>query len=904
MADIELLGVRDVCKDHLLEFLNSAWWSSLGDAGFEQEDIRPQDDPLKECIFAADGPVTLRFCTPEAASLALSLNGLQYCGRVLQFRRRPGAPPGPILQGSKVQVEDLKKILGFQKEAFAMPQGWQETIWTGDGVLQPLDRWAETLPRSHYDVLGIDRQASKDEILKGFRRQSAAATDLGKLKEALKTLISEDRKTIYDHTPESFLWDAIRAARHDRFQPACFVVRNYERLRKGFVRRIQVLPRHSSHLRREKKVIVARCRGADVCIVASDPQTNHLPSEVWVSGESQQIEELQRLVHKAGEEADGLRASANSAILTVPKPLLDKVPKEGAEGENFVKSIRTATGLSLTIVEDRLILAGGSGPQGLAQAIAAVQEKVIWRASVQTDHGTYQAWEYAIWAERRGIPVVPTREPDREEAWHVLSEFQQQLQLPAQTDFPNLVVVVLKSLLDRDVSNTVIKILTSKVVVYEVKQAKEVRTKITCLMMRLWTGKRLVQPLGDFSSDPLLITLWKLATILGATPLQQLLMAPVPGQLLLVLRQAWSQVPDKKAWLPWSTLVPLMGDYLHPLLQQGAQEGQVQMQAEWKSDPHVAAFVSEYIAFHEFKIAEEGVQAISKAWRSVTLQPRQSAPQVVPPPQPAKPPTPPQPPEPPVAKPPSPPQPPQPAVAKPPPPPEPKPSAMSVDEQAESEPPPAKPKPKARPRRMAGADGQDNSNNQKRSGTEQHEDAPASKKPATSPTVILKPGPTSPVTLKPASAVAPAPKNPASSSAPAATPPSSGGPQDFEEWLNGFDEGKGKFKSLYLKNLKEQFFEMSQLKECLEGLCNFQDPTKKVSVSDVDAEFWNSLEIKPMGHKIVWLKQLEKLSKRNSAGSVSSCRRGQRWRRGSANLQPGNLRCVFSLMIRETAGKS
>ena len=143
--------------------------------GFEQEDIRPQDDPLKECIFAADGPVTLRFCTPEAASLALSLNGLQYCGRVLQFRRRPGAPPGPILQGSKVQVEDLKKILGFQKEAFAMPQGWQETIWTGDGVLQPLDRWAETLPRSHYDVLGIDRQASKDEILKGFRRQSAAS---------------------------------------------------------------------------------------------------------------------------------------------------------------------------------------------------------------------------------------------------------------------------------------------------------------------------------------------------------------------------------------------------------------------------------------------------------------------------------------------------------------------------------------------------------------------------------------------------------------------------------------------------------------------------------------------------------------------------------------------------------
>ena len=88
--------------------------------------------------------------------------------------------------------------------------------------------------------------------------------------------------------------------------------------------------------------------------MASDPQTNHLPSEVWVSGESQQIEELQRLVHKAGEEADGLRASANSAILTVPKPLLDKVPKEGAERENFVKSIRTATGLSLTIVEDRL----------------------------------------------------------------------------------------------------------------------------------------------------------------------------------------------------------------------------------------------------------------------------------------------------------------------------------------------------------------------------------------------------------------------------------------------------------------------------------------------------------------------------------------------------------------------
>ncbi|CAE7609116.1 unnamed protein product [Symbiodinium sp. CCMP2456] len=846
MADIELLGVRDVSKDYLLEFLNSAWWSFLGDAGFEQEDIRPQDDPLKECIFAAnsDGPVTLRFCTPEAASLALSLNGLQYCGRVLQFRRRPGAPPGPIpLQGFKVQVEDLQKILGFQKEAFAMPQGWQETIWTGDGVLQPLDSWAETLPRSHYDVLGIDRQASKDEILKGFRRQSAAATDLGKLKQALKTLISEDRKTIYDHTAEQFVWDAIRAARHDRFQPACFVVRNYDRLRKGFVRRIQVLPRHSSHLRREKKAIVARCRGADVCIVASEPQTSHLPSEVWVSGESQQIEELQRLVHKAGEEADGLRATANSAILTVPKPLLDKVPKEGAERDNFVESIRNATGLSLTIVEDRLILAGGSGPQALAQAIAAVQEKVIWRASVQTDHGTYQAWEYAIWAERRGISVVPTREPDREEAWHVLSEFQQQLQLPAQTDFPNLVVVVLKSLLDRDVSNTVIKILTSKVIVYEVKQAKEVRTKITCLMMRLWTGKRLVQSLGDFSSDPLLITLWKLATILGGMPLPQLLMAPVPGQVLLVLRRAWSQVPDKKAWLPWSTLLPLMSDYIHLLLQQGAQEGQVQMQAEWKSDPHVAAYVSEYIAFHEFKIAEEGVRAISKAWRSVTLQPMQSAPQVVPPPQPAPPPQPPEP------------------VAKPPPPPEPEPS-MSVDEQAESEPAPAKPKPKARPRRMAGTDGKDNSNNQKRSGTEQHEDAPASKKPATSPTVTLKPAATSPVTLKPASVVAPpAPKNPASSSTPAASPTSSGGPQDFEEWLNGFDEGKGKFKSLYLKNLKEQFFEMSQLKDCLEGLCNFQDPTKKVSVSDVDGEFWNSLEIKTMGHKIVWLKQLEKLSK-------------------------------------------
>ena len=380
MADIELLGVRDVCKDYLREFLNSAWWSILSDAGFEQEDIRPQDDPLKECIFAADGPVTLRFCTPEAASLALSLNGLQYCGRALQFRRPQGAPPGPIpLQASKVQVEDLQKILGFQKEAFAMPQGWQETIWTGDGVLQLLDSWAETLPRSHYDVLGIDRQASKDEILKGFRRQCAAATDLGTLKEALETLISEDRKTIYDHTPAQFVWDAIRAARHDRFQPACFIVRNVDRLRKGFVRRIHVLPRHSSHLRREKKVMVARCRGTDVCIVAYDKaQTNHLPSEVWVSGESQQIEELHRLVHKAAEEADGLRATANSAILTVPKPLLDKVPKEGEERDKFVESVRTATGLSLTIVDDRLILAGAGGPapQGLAQAIAAVQEKV------------------------------------------------------------------------------------------------------------------------------------------------------------------------------------------------------------------------------------------------------------------------------------------------------------------------------------------------------------------------------------------------------------------------------------------------------------------------------------------------------------------------------------------------
>ena len=248
---------------------------------------------------------------------------------------------------------------------------------------------------------------------------------------------------------------------------------------------------------------------------------------------------------------------------------------------------------------------------------------------MQTDHGTYQAWEYAIWAERRGIPVVPTREPDREEAWHVLSEFQQQLQLPAQTDFPNLVVVVLKSLLDRDVSNTVIKILTSKVVVYEVKQAKEVRTKITCLMMRLWTGKRLVQPLGDFSSDPLLITLWKLATILGATPLQQLLMAPVPGQLLLVLRQAWSQVPDKKAWLPWSTLVPLMGDYLHPLLQQGAQEGQVQMQAEWKSDPHVAAFVSETGSRSTVSLLLEGSQfrfPCQSTFVGGHLQPRNTSP--------------------------------------------------------------------------------------------------------------------------------------------------------------------------------------------------------------------------------------------------------------------------------------
>ena len=40
----------------------------------------------------------------------------------------------------------------------------------------------------------------------------------------------------------------------------------------------------------------------------------------------------------------------------------------------------------------------------------------------------------------------------------------------------------------------------------------------------------------------------------------------------------------------------------------------------------------------------------------------------------------------------------------------------------------------------------------------------------------------------------------------------------------------------------------------------FKGPAE-VSVSDVDGEFWNSLEIKTMGHKIVWLKQLEKLSK-------------------------------------------
>ena len=149
---------------------------------------------------------------------------------------------------------------------------------------------------------------------------------------------------------------------------------------------------------------------------------------------------------------------------------------------------------------------------------------------------------------------------------------------------------------------------------------------------------------------------------------------------------------------------------------------------------------------------------------------------------------------------------------------------MSVDE-AESE-PPAKPKPKARPRRT---DGKANSNNQKRSGTE-NEDAPTSKKPATSSNVTLKPAAASPVTLKPASAVA-AKKptttaNPASSSTPAAK-----SPRDFDEWLNSFDEGKGKFKNLYLKSLTEQFSDMSMLKACLEGLCNFQDPSKKVTGS-------------------------------------------------------------------------
>ncbi|CAE7204456.1 unnamed protein product [Symbiodinium sp. CCMP2592] len=850
--DIELLGLPELGKDeaYLREFLNAAWWSSLGDAGIEQEDVKPEDDPIKECRFN-HGQLVLRFSTPEAASLALGLNGLRCRGCELRFSRPKGCTSHKVSkQPHQVQVADLRAILGFQKEAFAMLQGWQETIFRGSSCLQVLDAWSNVLPASHYDMLAVDRSASSDEILASFRHQRSLGCDRGKLREAYRILTCADAKVQYDHEPEQFMWDALRAAKHDYFQPACFVLRNLDRLRKGLVRRIQVLPRQSSHLRREKKMIVNRSRGADLCIVSSEPQAKYLPSEVWVAGERVQLSDVEAFVHRAGDEADGLRATPERTILTVPKPLLDKLP-HGADRQNLIESVKSTTGLSLTIVEDRMILAAHErGPQGqhlLAQAIAILQSQVIWRATVQFNHGTYQAWGYAMWAEKLGIQVVPNREPDREEAWEVLATTQQELQLPSQDSFPQIVTATLSALQERaDVGKTVTKVLTSKVVAFEVKEANfEVRAKAICLMIRLWARKRLAHNLGDFEQDSLFKTLWKLAIMLADPQAHQLLL--ICGQVLQALHLAWIQFPDKSGWLPWDMLLPAIGDQLGELLKRAAEAEHIQVRSNWQRNASIAAFITEYIAFHEFRTCETGIQASSKAWRSALKQPTSVAAQSAMPSATVQ-----RPPE--AAA----------ATASPPK----REREHTDDEKPESKVPrklieacvrnaqaqvplsqsrqtgpeqleqKVKPKTKARPKVCQKSAENANTNNKLAEKVTKVVDLDTDED-----TTPQKPTLTSPP-AKPAKSTGTSP--------PASTP-------QFEQWLKGFDDGKGKFADLYLQKLQEQFSDMEQFKECAQELCNWQG--QKLQLSHVESEFWTALDIKTMGHKLMWLKQLQSLFK-------------------------------------------
>ncbi|CAE7476915.1 unnamed protein product [Symbiodinium microadriaticum] len=854
--DIELLGLPELSKDekYLREFLNAAWWASLGDAGIEQEDVKPEDDPIKECRWD-HGQVILRFGTPEAASLALSLNGLRCRGCELRFSRPKGCTTHKASKHPhQVQVADLRATLGFQKEAFAMLQGWQETIFKGSTPVQVLDTWSSMLPASHYDILAVDRSASSDEILAAFRHQCSLNCERGELRKARRILTCAETKVQYDHEPEQFVWDALRAAKNDHFQPACFVLRNLDRLRKGLVRRIQVLPRQSSHLRREKKMIVNRSRGADLCIVSSEPQAKYLPSEVWVAGERVQLSDVEAFVHRAGDEADGLRATPDRTILTVPKPLLDKIP-HGADRQNLIESVKSTTGLTLTIVEDRMILAAGHerGPQGqhlLAQAIALLQSQVIWRAAVQFNHGTYQAWGYAMWAEKIGIQVVPNREPDRDEAWEVLATTQQELQLPSQDSFPQMVTVILSALQERaDVGKTVIKVLTSKVVAFEVKEANfDMRAKAICLMIRLWARKRLAHTLGDFEQDALFKTLWKLPIMLGNPQMQQLLL--ISGQVLQALHLAWIEFPDKSSWLPWNMLLPAIGDQIGELLKQAAESEHVQMRSNWRRNASIAAFITEYIAFNQFRACETGIQAVSsRAWRSALKQttpvPAQSAmPSATA----------------------------QPSAAAPSPPkrerehtddekPQSKVPRTLIEEferNAQAQVPlsqsrqttkpkqpeqPVKPKQKAMP--TVGQKNAANANtNNKPAGKatetivvdlDMHEDTTPRKSTITS---------------------APADRAKATSTSPSAKPASLlASTRQFEKWLNGFDEGKGKFADLYLQKLQEQFNDMEEFKECAQELCNWQE--QKLQLSHVETEFWTALDIKTMGHKLVWLKQLQ-----------------------------------------------
>ncbi|CAL1171039.1 unnamed protein product [Cladocopium goreaui] len=555
-------------------FFNSAWFRAV-DVEFAEEELSLL--PISSVQRQADsgGGCTIWCRSKAVAEVVLTrLKGISYQGRTLEIFKLAGKPV-PLDQ---LQPSALDRLVRSHDKKVALAKQNGDEV---SHVSRATSLNGTPNAPCFYDVLKIDRAAEGREIKEAYvklRRDldplGAAPSDLGRIVEAYETLSDPLKRNVYDHRPLKFWQDAKKAKEQKDRRPAMWVLKHSNDIKNGRVRRVRCTDRQAQTLIQQARNILTRVRGADLLVVAP------LFPEVWISGNPQQLRNVEQMLKEASEEADGLRAPADGVVLKVPPVHAPKLPELGEKRNRFVEEIKAKTHSMLSFCEDRIIIRGGQVPV----AVAWIQGRVLWRAEITCYDGSkMDGWQYSLSAERAlhaNPELVPDREPDVDEVEAILRS-----ESPQGTTAERALHALDAIFRGRSaMSFTLLRLLTSKVVYHAVEQDQNIVNQFIVTVVRTWSKFNLQRPLYEFHKNSLLTILWKVPHVI----------VPYAGRYEQHLTSA---IPTGQ-WVSWRQFLDTPGSparlWLYQFLTDSAKACNFGVDEKWCQDHHICSFMLHY----------------------------------------------------------------------------------------------------------------------------------------------------------------------------------------------------------------------------------------------------------------------------------------------------------------------